>query len=233
MSDVINDSTSIAGPRHPTSGLAIADAALEERTIGLDSYHGRAGSLPTADGVDMTRLDREHLEAIVLDLPRCCEAPLALEGAERDRRLRQVLSAAHELLVHIASQAIAGRPFVDSPTLVKQYLAVHFAEAEREVFVSVFLDKRLRVIAAETLFVGTLTQTSVYPREVVRRALHRNAAAVVLAHNHLTGLAKPSLADEYLTQQLQGALMLVDVRVIDHIIVAGSSAVSFAERGLV
>jgi DNA repair protein RadC len=184
MCDVNNDSTSIAGPRHPASGMAIADAALEERTIGADSYHGRAGSLPTADGVDMTRLDRERLEAIVLDPPRCCEAPLALGGAERDRRLRHVLAAAHELLVRIASQAIAGRPFVDSPTLVKQYLAVLFAGAEREVFVSVFLDSHLRVIAAETLFAGTLTQTSVYPREVVRRALHHNAAAVVLAHNH-------------------------------------------------
>jgi DNA repair protein RadC len=101
-----------------------------------------------------------------------------------------------------------------------------------EVFVVVFLDAQHRVVASEELFRGTLTQTSVYPREVVKRALHHNAAAVILAHNHPSGVAEPSRADEALTAALKQALGLVDVRVLDHFVVAGDGALSFAERGL-
>jgi DNA repair protein RadC len=95
-----------------------------------------------------------------------------------------------------------------------------------------FLDAQNRVIATEELFSGTLTQTSVYPREVVKRALHHNAAAVIFAHNHPSGVAEPSRADELLTKALKEALALVDVKVLDHFVVAGNVAVSFAERGL-
>ena len=95
-----------------------------------------------------------------------------------------------------------------------------------------FLDSQHRVIAAEELFRGSLSQTSVYPRELVKRALAYNAAAVILAHNHPSGVAEPSRADEYLTQTLRQSLSLVEARVIDHVIVAGSSVVSFVERGL-
>src|SRR5512146_964267 len=98
---------------------------------------------------------------------------------------------------------------------------------------AVFLDAQHRVIASEELFNGTLTQTSVYPREVVKRALHHNAAAVIFAHNHPSGLAEPSRADEVLTQTLKQALALVDVKVLDHFIVGGGTAMSFAERGLI
>ncbi len=189
-------------------------------------------------------LDREQLEAIVLgptrvhdESPRCCDVAaignIVPDETGRDRRLRHVLEAAHELLVRVADSAIVGKDLVNAPTLVKQYLSVLFAGTERELFVVVFLDAQLRVIAAETLFVGTLTQTSVYPREVVRRALHHNAASVVLAHNHPSGVAEPSRADEFLTSSLKSALALIDVGVIDHIVVAGAGAVSFAERGLV
>ncbi|CAG1019111.1 hypothetical protein BURC_03967 [Burkholderiaceae bacterium] len=189
-------------------------------------------------------LDREQLEAIVLgptrvydESPRCCDVAaignIVPDETGRDRRLRHVLEAAHELLARVANSAIVGKDLVNAPTLVKQYLSVLFAGAERELFVVVFLDAQLRVIAAETLFVGTLTQTSVYPREVVRRALHHNAASVVLAHNHPSGVAEPSRADEFLTSSLKSALALIDVGVIDHIVVAGAGAVSFAERGLV
>jgi len=97
---------------------------------------------------------------------------------------------------------------------------------------ALFLDAQNRVIATEELFRGTLTQTSVYPREVVKRALHHNAGAVILAHNHPSGVAEPSHADETLTQALRQALALVDIRVLDHFIVAGSAVLSFAERGL-
>jgi DNA repair protein RadC len=121
---------------------------------------------------------------------------------------------------------------LDSPTLVKDYFKVHFAGAERETFVAIFLDSQMRVIACEEFFTGTLTQTSVYPREVVKRALHNNAGAVLFGHPHPSGVAEPSRADEYLTQTLKAALSLVDVRVLDHMVVAGAQCTSFAERGL-
>ena len=102
-----------------------------------------------------------------------------------------------------------------------------------EVFYALWLDAQNRLIAGEELFRGSLTQTSVYPREVVKRALWHNAAAVVLAHNHPSGVAEPSSADEHLTRELRQALALVDVRVLDHFIVAGAKQpLSFAERGL-
>jgi DNA repair protein RadC len=101
-----------------------------------------------------------------------------------------------------------------------------------EVFVGLFLDAQNRVIAVEELFSGTLTQTSVFPREVVRKALHHNAASVIFAHNHPSGVAEPSHADETLTQALKEALALIDVRVLDHFVVGRGATLSFAERGL-
>jgi DNA repair protein RadC len=121
-----------------------------------------------------------------------------------------------------------------SPGAVRDYLRLHLAGLAHEVFFALWLDAQNRLIAAEELFRGTLTQTSVYPREVVKKALWHNAAAVVLAHNHPSGVAEPSAADESLTRELQKALVLVDVRVLDHFIVAGQSQpLSFAERGLI
>ena len=119
-----------------------------------------------------------------------------------------------------------------SPTAVQDYLRLRLADRRHEVFVVVFLDPQNRVIATEEMFRGTLTQTSVYPREVVIEALNHNAAGVILCHNHPSGVADPSRADEALTQTLKAALALVDVRVLDHVIVAGATSLSFAERGL-
>ncbi|WP_287924238.1 DNA repair protein RadC, partial [Diaphorobacter sp.] len=121
----------------------------------------------------------------------------------------------------------------DSPQAVQHYLQLHLAGRTHEVFAVLFLDSGNRLIAMEELFRGTLTQTSVYPREVVLRALHHHAAAVVLAHNHPSGSVQPSRADEALTQTLKAALALVDVRVLDHVIVAPGAALSMAEQGLV
>ncbi|MDH4284891.1 MAG: hypothetical protein OEV35_06190, partial [Gallionellaceae bacterium] len=104
---------------------------------------------------------------------------------------------------------------------------------EQEVFMVIFLDAQHRVQVAEELFHGTLTQTSVYPREVVKRALFHNAAAVIFAHNHPSGVAEPSQSDRLLTDALKQALALVDVRVLDHFIVAGAGCLSFAEQGMV
>jgi DNA repair protein RadC len=233
MSNPSDDSSCVADAVPPAQRSPTASADRPAQAGGLVAADAASHGHRREHAVSVERLDRAQLEAIVLDPPRCGDATPAFGKTERERRLQHVLAAAHVLLVRIAHETIVGRRFVDSPELVKQYLAVLFAGAQRELFVTVFLDCHLRVIGAETLFTGTLSQTSVYPREFVRRALYHNAASVVLAHNHPSGLAEPSRADEYLTQQLKAALMLIDVRVIDHIVVAGECAASFAERGLV
>ena len=120
-----------------------------------------------------------------------------------------------------------------SPDAVKDYLRLKLATKTHEVFAVLFLDCQHRVIEFSEMFRGTLTQTSVYPREVVKEALHHNAAAVILAHNHPSGSATPSRADEALTQTLKAALALVDVRVLDHFVVTTSEAVSMAQLGMV
>jgi DNA repair protein RadC len=124
------------------------------------------------------------------------------------------------------------RPALSSPNAVRDFLRLKLAGIEREEFHVVYLDAQNRVIGAECLHAGTLTQTAVYPREVVKGALGHNAGAVIFAHNHPSGVAEPSRADELLTQALKQALALVDVKVLDHFIVAGVSSLSFAERGL-
>ena len=119
-----------------------------------------------------------------------------------------------------------------SPGAVRDYLRLAIAGRPHEVFVCLWLDAQHRVTACEELFRGTLTQTSVYPREIVKAGLRANAAAVIFAHNHPSGAAQPSQADELLTRNLKEALALVDIKVLDHFVVAGRQAISFAERGL-
>jgi DNA repair protein RadC len=121
---------------------------------------------------------------------------------------------------------------LNSPSAVRDYLRLALSGKEHEVFVTIFLDAQNRVIQVEELFRGTLTQTSVYPREVVKAALRCNAGAAIFAHNHPSGVAEPSHADETLTSSLKQALALVDVRVLDHFVIGGSNMMSFAERGL-
>lgn len=128
--------------------------------------------------------------------------------------------------------ATRARNALSSPAAVRDYLRLLLAPLQHEVFIGIFLDAQNRVIATEELFKGTLTQTSVYPREVVKAALRHNAAALIFAHNHPSGIAEPSRADECLTQSLKQSLALVDVKVLDHFIVAAASVLSFAERGL-
>ena len=121
---------------------------------------------------------------------------------------------------------------LNSPSAVRDYLRLALSGKEHEVFITIFLDAQNRVIEVDEMFRGTLTQTSVYPREVVKAALKCNAGAAIFAHNHPSGVAEPSHADEMLTSALKQALSLVDVRVLDHFIVAGAGVLSFAERGL-
>lgn len=122
---------------------------------------------------------------------------------------------------------------LSSPAAVRTFLRLKLAGLEHEVFVTIFLDAQNRVLQVEELFRGTLTQTSVYPREVVKAALRCNAAGAVFAHNHPSGVAEPSHADENLTSALKQALALVDVRVLDHFVIGGAGVLSFAERGLI
>jgi DNA repair protein RadC len=145
---------------------------------------------------------------------------------------RAELAAVLEIARRALAQQLAARPVFDAPAKVKQYVCLQLAALAHEVFCVLFLDSQHRLIRLEEMFRGTLSQTSVYPREIARRALELHAAAVILAHNHPSGASEPSRADELLTQQLQKALQLVDVRVLDHLVVAGPNVVSFAERGL-
>ena len=150
-------------------------------------------------------------------------------GPAKYVQLQAVLEMSRRALVEGMKQNDA----MSTPGAVRDYLRLHLAGLGHEVFFALWLDAQNRLIAAEELFRGTLTQTSVYPREVVKKALQHNAAAVVLAHNHPSGVSEPSSADEFLTRELKQALALVDVRVLDHFIVAGQSQpLSFAERGL-
>ncbi len=142
------------------------------------------------------------------------------------------LQAARELAARAIAEDLGGRDCLSSPRAVRDLLKLKLAGLPHEVFVCLQLDAQHRVIAIEELFRGTLTQTSVYPREVVKAALRANAAAVIFAHNHPSGVAEPSHADEILTRSLKSALALVDVQVLDHFIVAGTRVMSFAERGL-
>ncbi|CAN1535878.1 RadC DNA repair proteins [Methylophilaceae bacterium] len=142
------------------------------------------------------------------------------------------LQAIFEMSRRALNEQMQVKDMLSSPQQVRDFLCLKLGSLSREVFVVLFLDAQNRMIMSEEMFSGTLTQTSVYPREVVKKALHHNAASVIFAHNHPSGIAQPSQADELITKQLKQALALVDVRVLDHFIVAGNTTFSFVERGL-
>ena len=145
---------------------------------------------------------------------------------------RAEIAAVIEMARRALAQPLRERPVFDAPQQVKDFVALHLGARTHEVFAVLFLDGQHRLLTMQEMFHGTLAQTSVYPREVVKRALALNAGAVILAHNHPSGLAEPSRADELLTQGLKSALALVDIRVLDHLVVGRGAVLSFAERGL-
>lgn len=153
-------------------------------------------------------------------------------SAHNHDKLPERCLVARELVRRWLDEELRRECVLNAPAAVRDCLRIHFAGREYESFVAMFLDAQHRLISTNELFRGTLTQTSVYPREVVKAALRENAAAVIFSHNHPSGVAEPSQSDKLLTDALKSALSLVDVRVLDHFIVAGTSITSFAERGL-
>lgn len=146
----------------------------------------------------------------------------------REATPEETLSAAHQAIARRFRRGVA----LSSPGLVREYLRISLATLEYEVFCVLLLDTHHRLLSSRELFRGTLDGAAVYPREVVKEVLRHNAAAVIFAHNHPSGVAEPSPADEMITRRLQSALLLIDVRVLDHLVVAGTMLVSMAERGL-
>jgi DNA repair protein RadC len=185
----------------------------------------KQGVLQMADGI------REHFQGLAGLLHASGDDLKQIHGLGGTAK-RAELMAVLELARRAVAEQLREREVFSSPDAVKNYLQLHLARKQHEVFAVLFLDAQNRLIRLEELFQGTLTQTSVYPREVVLKALQHHAAAVVLAHNHPSGTVQPSRADEALTQTLRAALALVDVRVLDHVIVAPGQALSMAERGL-
>ncbi len=155
------------------------------------------------------------------------------EAAQQNgwNRARFVLDAARELVSRGFAESLRYRDALSSPNAVRDHLKVSIAHLQYEVFIVLFLDAQNRLIASRECFRGTVSQTSVYPREIVKLALEYGASGVMLCHNHPSGVSEPSQADRWLTDQLKSALALVDVRVLDHFIVAGDQPLSFAERG--
>jgi len=173
----------------------------------------------------------EHFGGLSGLLQTSAEDLKVIKGMGGDAK-RAELIAVLELARRAMAERLKERAVFDSPEAVKHYLQLHIGSRAYEVFAVLFLDAQHRLIVLEELFRGTLTQTSVYPREVVTRALHHQAAAVVLSHNHPSGSIEPSRADESLTQTLGAALALIDVRVLDHVIVSAGQSFSMAEKGL-
>ena len=190
--------------RTGTAGRGVLQMAQEV----LDSFGGLAGLLH-ASADDLKRIK-------------------GLGGSAKRAELVAVLELARRAL----AEQLRTQPVFETPGAVKDYVQLQLGQRPHEVFAALFLDSQHRLIALEELFRGTLSQTSVYPREVALRALHHHAAAVVLAHNHPSGSVQPSRADEVLTQTLKTALGLLDVRVLDHVIVGPGQALSMAEQGL-
>jgi len=150
------------------------------------------------------------------------------DGAIESATSEEILAVARQMLTHRVRRGTS----MSSPRLVMDFLSIKLGTLEHEMFCVLLLDKRHRLIEYVELFRGTIDGASVHPREVVKLALAKNAAALVLAHPHPSGVAEPSQADELITQRLKDALSLVDIRVLDHVIIAGGVATSFAERGL-
>jgi DNA repair protein RadC len=209
--------------------LALGPAALADAE--LLAIFLRVG-VKGMSAVDLARALLAHFDHSLARLAAATPRELRAVNGIGPAKAAQ-LAASLELTRRGLREELRARPTLGTPAAVRDWLRLRMGSLPHEVFVVLWLDAQNRLIADEELFRGTLTQTSIYPREVVKQALARNAAAVIFAHNHPSGITEPSHADNLLTQALKQALALVDVRVIDHFIVAGNAPpLSFAERGL-
>lgn len=187
-------------------------------------------------GKSAVDLARDLIAAFDGDLQRLCDARIndlqAVKGMGPAKAAQ--LNAVFALAGRAFARQLEKKDLLGSPSAVRDYLRLKLGSLPYEVFIVLMLDTQNRLIDACELFRGTLSQTAVYPREVARMALEKNAASVILAHNHPSGIAEPSNADISLTQQLKSALALIDIRVLDHFIVAGTAhPISLAEKGLI
>jgi DNA repair protein RadC len=185
--------------------------------------------MPGKSAVDLARELLGHFGSLTRLFAASRAECVAMPGLG-DAKYAQ-LQAVIEMARRALSETMHERDTLASPTAVRDFLRLRLGGLDHEIFMGVFLDAQNRVVRSEELFRGTLTQTSVYPREVVKRALAHNAAGIILAHNHPSGVPEASQSDRWLTDQLRQALALVDVKVLDHFIVAGTQSISFAERG--
>jgi len=203
-----------------------ASALSEAELLAIFLRTGIAG----ANAVELGR----QLLARFGNLQRLFAAPLSEVASIRGLGPAKYvqLQAVIEMARRALEEDIGERDAMSSPQAVREFLRLTLGGRAHEIFMAMFLDAQNRLLGSEELFRGTLTQTSVYPREVVKTALRYNAAGVIFAHNHPSGVAEPSRADELLTQTLKQALSLVEIKTLDHFIVAGSRTLSFAERGL-
>ncbi|MEA3174927.1 MAG: repair protein RadC [Gammaproteobacteria bacterium] len=202
---------------------ALSDAEL----LAILLRTGTAGR----SALDLARDVLKHFQSlrklIASDLQRFCAEPGL--GPARFAELPAVAEIARRQL----SETLRAGPCLSSPRATRDFLSARLRDLEHEVFCCLFLDKRHRLIQFEELFRGTIDGASVHPREIVKIALQRNCAAIIIAHNHPSGVAEPSQADEFITQRVKEALALVDIRLLDHIIVGDGNCVSLAERGLI
>ena len=204
-----------------------ADALSDAELLAILLRHGVRGHTALDLARDLINRFGSIGRLVLADERSFCAAPGL--GPARFVEMQAMVAMVRRML----QETLRTSSVLDSPQQVRDYLKLSLAGREYEVVVAVFLDTQHRVLIDSELFRGTLSQTSVYPREVVKAALASNAAAVIFAHNHPSGIAEPSRSDELLTRALKDALALVDVRVLDHFVVARGGVVSVAERGLI
>ena len=166
-------------------------------------------------------------------LPSSCEVRESTPGFRQSHHCSAVLQAALEFSRRCLGESLQARSSINSPTELRAYLTLWLRDRPRECFVVLFLDSQNRLICAEEMFQGTVAQTTVYPREIARRAIETGACALIVAHNHPSGTPTPSAADQKLTRALRHALALIDLPILDHVIVADRQCFSFAEAGLI
>ncbi len=162
----------------------------------------------------------------------CAEESAPVYAKRGHGRAHRKLMVARELVTRCLAEELPERDALTNPGMVRTYLQAHLSPFGREVFVCIFLDTRHYIIHFEIMFLGTIDSATIHPREIVKTALRHNASAVILAHNHPSGVAEPSAADQAITRRIVDALALVDVRVLDHVVVGATEIVSLAERGL-